>query len=89
MSWAAIAKAEPAKAEPAAEPSESKPRVAVLDANALITQHGILNLVRPACMRAGRGSRPARRRRRLQRSLPQPLVARPSFAPRCGLRTGA
>ena len=54
MSWAAIAKAEPVKAAPAAEPSESKPRVAVLDANALITQHGILNLVRPACMRAMR-----------------------------------
>ena len=67
MSWAAIAKAVPVKAEPAAEPSESQPRVAVLDANALITQHGILNLVRPACMRAMRSCSGRRRRRRCLR----------------------
>lgn len=94
MSWAAIAKAGPAKAEPAAEPSESKPRVAVLDANALITQHGILNLVRPACMRAMRRSQACRRcRSHLQTAAAAGLPAHPSLtlphSCRCGLRTSA
>lgn len=45
MNWAAVAKSEPAKAAPVVDVGD-KQRVAVVDANALITQHGILNLVR-------------------------------------------
>ena len=44
--WAAIAGTEPAKAAPVAAVSASKPRVAVVDANALITGTGLLNLAR-------------------------------------------
>lgn len=48
MDWATVAKSQPVAA-PSTEPDgEAKPRVAVVDANALITQHGILNLVRGA-----------------------------------------
>ena len=46
MNWAAVAKAEPAKPPPTDDGGADRPRVAVVDANALITQHGILNLVR-------------------------------------------
>ena len=46
MNWAAVAKSEPVKAVPVHDASAPKPRVAVVDANALITQHGLLNLVR-------------------------------------------
>ncbi len=94
MSWAAIAKTAPVKAEPAAEPGENKPRVAVIDANALITQHGILNLVRSACMRAIRLCPGCRRRR--CRLRPADLPAACAFTPpfccaacRCGLPTSA
>lgn len=44
MNWASVAKAEPVKAQPAADTTAAGTRVAVLDANALITQHGLLNL---------------------------------------------
>lgn len=45
-SWAAIAKTEPAKAPaPAPEPAGPPPRIAVLDANALIAGTGLLGLM--------------------------------------------
>ena len=46
MNWAAVAAAPVAPAAPADSGDTPKPRVAVVDANALITQHGLLNLVR-------------------------------------------
>lgn len=45
-SWATIAKAEPKVAAEAPLEPESKPRVAVLDANAIINGSGLLNLMR-------------------------------------------
>lgn len=46
MNWAAVAAAPVAPAAPADSGDTPKPRVAVVDANALITQHGLLNLAR-------------------------------------------
>jgi hypothetical protein len=46
MNWAAVAKSEPVKAAPVDDGGAPKPRVAVVDANAIITQHGLLNLIR-------------------------------------------
>lgn len=46
MNWAAVAAAPVAPAAPADSSAAPKPRVAVVDANALITQHGLLNLAR-------------------------------------------
>ena len=47
-SWAAIAKTEPTKAAEVPMDTEAKPRVAVIDANAIITGTGLLNLMRVA-----------------------------------------
>ena len=46
MDWAAIAKAPAPQAVPDDDGGLEKPRVAVVDANAIITQHGLLNLAR-------------------------------------------
>ncbi|KAL4438664.1 hypothetical protein ABPG77_006268 [Micractinium sp. CCAP 211/92] len=46
MNWAAVAAAPVAPAAPTDSGDAPKPRVAVVDANALITQHGLLNLAR-------------------------------------------
>ena len=46
MNWASVAAAPAPKAPAAPDAGPDKPRVAVVDANALITQHGLLNLVR-------------------------------------------
>ena len=47
-SWAAIAKAEPIKAAPVVVEEKIKPSVAIIDANAIIHGHGLLNLLRSA-----------------------------------------
>lgn len=46
MSWAAIARQEPVKAAPKEEDAAAKPRVAVVDANAIISGEGLLALMR-------------------------------------------
>lgn len=43
MNWASVAKSEPPKAAPV-KSGGARPSFVVLDANALITQHGLLNL---------------------------------------------
>jgi RNA-binding protein NOB1 len=48
MSWAAIAGTAPPPAAPVEVPAESKPRVAVIDANAIIQGVGLLDLLRVA-----------------------------------------
>jgi len=45
-SWVAVAKTEPTKAAEAPMETELKPRVAVLDTNAIINGNGLLNLMR-------------------------------------------
>lgn len=45
-SWAAIAQKEPVKAAEAPLQIESKPKVAVIDANAIISGDGLMNLMR-------------------------------------------
>lgn len=47
-SWAAIAKTEPIKAAPVVVEEKVRPSVAVIDANAIINGHGLLNLMRSA-----------------------------------------
>jgi hypothetical protein len=46
MSWAAIAKAPAVAPAPIIDDSETKPRIAVIDANAIINGEGLLNLIR-------------------------------------------
>ncbi|PSC73917.1 RNA-binding NOB1 [Micractinium conductrix] len=46
MNWASVAATAAPVAAPAAPTDGPKPRIAVVDANALITQHGLLNLAR-------------------------------------------
>ena len=46
MSWAAVAKSEPAKVVQKEEESDSKPRIAVVDANAIISGEHLLSLMR-------------------------------------------